>query len=286
MLAVLLLVTAPPLAAQGVRWTGSTSYSRGSYVFDEATSTLSISNGLALVLGRVELNAALPFMLQNSGLVNQVAGIPLPTGGRESGVIRGRGAGETIGSRSGRTGTGAGQPSQTLPGEVTYQDEFTWAVGDPYLSASGAVYEGTGLLRSVRAQVAAKAPLRGIESGVGTGEWDVGVGGSAFSSIGGTFVFADVSRWWFGDLPDLELRDGLTYGAGLSRSVLDARGSVMVSFFGASALIESMARPASLALGLSYSPRLGRSISGGVAAGLSEASPDVSVYMGWSLTLR
>lgn len=284
-LALMLVATASPLAAQGVRWTGSASYSRGSYVFDESTQTLSISNGLALVLGPVELSGAIPLLLQNSGLVSQVAGIPLPTGGEESDVVRRRGAGETVGSRSGR-GSGSGQTTPTEPTQVTYQDQFTWSVGDPFLSASTAVYEGTGILRSVRTQVSAKAPLRGIDSGVGTGEWDVGVGGSAFASIGGTFVFADVARWWFGDLPDLELRDGATYGAGVSRSVLDARGSIMVSFFGASPLIESMERPASLALGLSFSPRLGRSLSGGVALGLSESSPDLSVYAGWSLTLR
>ena len=51
-------------------------------------------------------------------------------------------------------------------------------------------------------------------------------------------------------------------------------------------MIESMERPASIALGVGYSPRLGRSLSGGVAAGLSESSPDLSVYFGWSLTVR
>ena len=73
---------------------------------------------------------------------------------------------------------------------------------------------------------------------------------------------------------------------GLSRAILDAKGSLSLSFFGASPMIESMERPASLAVGLGHSLRLGRSLSGGVAAGLTESSPDLSVYFGWSLTVR
>lgn len=254
-------------------------------MFDEVTHTVSVSNGLALALGSFEFGAALPLLLQNSQWVSQVGGIPLPTGGNESGVVQRRGPGQTIGSGSGRGSGGMGQPDPTVPTEVTYRDEFAWAVGDPFLSASAGVYEGRGVLRSIRTQLSAKAPLRDIESGVGTGEWDVGIGGSAFASIGGTFVFADVAHWWFGDLADLELRDGLTYGAGLSRPVLDARGSIMLSFFGASALIESMERPASLALGLSYSANERRSVSAGLVTGLSESSPGLSVYVGWSLSV-
>lgn len=169
---------------------------------------------------------------------------------------------------------------------MTYRDEFAWEVGDPFLSAAGRLYEGNGFLRSLQANVSAKAPLRGLDSGVGTGEWDFGAGASAFTSLAGTYVFFDLTYWWYGDLPELELADGLSYGVGLSRPVFDAKGSLMVSYFGAEPLIESMDRPASLGFGASYSPRVGRSLSGGVAVGLSESSPDVSVYAGWSLRVR
>jgi len=277
-------MAAGPLAAQGVRWSGSTSYARGSYVFDEATHTAVLSNGLTVTLGALEISGTLPILLQNSEWVSQVAGLPLPTGGREAGAVRGRGSGQTLGSGPGRNaGTG------TLPeagAEITYRDRFTVEVGDPLFSGSVPLYEGDGVLRSVRTQLSAKAPLRTVDSGVGTGEWDFGIGGSAFAAAGGTFFFVDVGRWWFGDLPDLELRDGVTYGAGVSRALFDARGSLMLSFFGATSLIESMDRPASLALGLSHGAGPGRTVSGGVAVGLSESSPDVSAYLGWSLTLK
>jgi hypothetical protein len=59
----------------------------------------------------------------------------------------------------------------------------------------------------------------------------------------------------------------------------------MASFSGAHAAIPSMDAPASLGLGFSYMPSLGRSFSTGLTLGLSESSPDFSVYAGWSLTV-
>jgi hypothetical protein len=98
-------------------------------------------------------------------------------------------------------------------------------------------------------------------------------------------VFADVGYWWYGDLMDLELADGLAYSAGLSYGVLAGRGSVMVSFLGSDAVIATMDRPASVALGAGYLPRLGLSLSSGVSVGLSESSPDFSIHGGWSVRL-
>ena len=115
---------------------------------------------------------------------------------------------------------------------------------------------------------------------------DFGAGGTAFAALGGTFVFADVAYWWYGDMPELELVDGLTYGIGVSRAFHEGRASVMASFLGAAATIETMKSPASLGLGFGYIPRPGRSFSAGLALGLSESSPDLSVYAGWSLGIN
>lgn len=268
------------LEGQELRWTGSTSYSSGSYVFDARTHTFSLSNGLGLTWGRFDVSASVPVLLQNSQLVSQVGGVPIPTGGEDHGVISGRQPGETVGTRPRGSGNG-GSGSTT---EVVYRDQFDLEVGDPFFSTAFRLYEGTGFLRSVQAQGSAKAPLRGLDSGVGTGEWDFGAGASAFASLAtGTYVFVDVSHWWYGDLPELELSDGFSYGIGLSRAVFDARGSILLSFLGAEAIIDTMDRPASLGLGASYSLESGPTLSSGFTVGLSESSPDVSVYVGWSM---
>lgn len=283
LLAVGALLTASPAAGQQISWTGTTSYSRGSYVFDATTHTVYLSTGLQLTMGPLDVSGSIPFVLQNSGLVTIVGGTTLPTGGPDNGVVGSRQPGETIGT--GR-GSGSGGGGGTSMDSVTYRNELTGEVGDPFFSTAVRVYEGDGLLRSVQARVSTKAPLRDIDSGVGTGEWDFGAGGTAFAALGSTYLFADVAYWWYGDMPELELVDGLTYGLGVSRSLLDGRGSVMASFLGAAATIDTMDRPASLGLGFGYTPRPGRSFSGGLAIGLSESSPDLSVYAGWSLGIR
>lgn len=281
LLALLTAGAAGAAEAQEVRWTGSTSYASGSYVFDARTHTVVLSNGLGLTWGRLDVTGSLPVFLQNSRLVSHVGGVPLPTGGEDHGVVGRRQPGETIGTHSGMGGGGGGTGSQT---QVVYADEYALEVGDPFFTAAARLYEGTGFVRSFQVQGSTKAPLRGLDSGVGTGEWDIGAGASAFASLAArTYVFMDLSYWWYGDLPELELVDGLSYGVGVSRTVLDARGSLLLSFLGSDPIIDSLDRPASLGLGASYSTSPGRSVSGGFTVGLSESSPDFSVYVGWSV---
>lgn len=282
-LPLVIVLGVAPIAGEGqeVRWTGTTSFSTGSYVFDAPTRTLALATGLGLSWGRLDLTDSLPLVLQNSQLVSQVGGVPLPTGGESHGVVGGRTSGQTLGTGSRGAGGGAGGSTA----EVLYRNEYTWSVGDPFLSASARLLESTGTLRALHAQVSAKAPLRDLDSGVGTGEWDWGAGGSATVAFGETYAFTDVMYWSYGDLAELELSDGVSYALGLSRAVLHGRGSVILSFLGSAPIIDTMDRPASVGVGALYSPRPGRSVSGGVAVGLSESSPDVSVYVGWSMRL-
>jgi len=284
-LAVGMLIAAHGASAQQLSWTGAASYSRGSYVFDAVTQSLYLSTGLQVTVGRLDVSGSIPFVLQNSGLVTVVGGTTLPTGGQDNGAVGSRQPGETIGSGRG-SGSGSGSGGGMSSDSVTYRDQFTWEVGDPFFSSALRVFEGDGVLRSVQARVSTKAPLRDVDSGVGTGQWDFGAGGTAFAAVGGTFVFADVAYWWYGDMPELELVDGLTYGLGVSRAFHEGRASVMASFLGAAATIETMKSPASVGLGVGYIPSPGRSFSAGLAVGLSESSPDLSVYAGWSLGLN
>lgn len=278
----LALVTgADPVLGQEVRWTGTVSFSEGEYVFSEPTRTLSLYTGLNLAWGRLDVGGSLPVVMQNSQLVSQLGGMPMPTGGPDHEVVGGRRPGETLGTRG--HGQGGGGMIMMPDTVVTYRNEFSTTLGDPFFTAGMTLREGTGTLRSIRTHVSAKAPVRDVDSGVGTGEWDVGAGASAFTAFGGAYAFVDLSYWWYGDMPGLELADGLSYGVGLSRGILNARGSVMASFYGAHAIIDTMDRPAAIGLGLSYVPTLGRSLSAGLTIGLSEASPDFSVYTGWSL---
>ena len=139
------------------------------------------------------------------------------------------------------------------------------------------------MVRSFGVRLGIKPPIVGLDSGVGTGEWDLGAGSTMVLGAGSNLIFADLGYWRYGDLQGLELEDGFSYAGGLSRSLLGNRASVMVSLAGAQALIASAESPLSVSLGLGYFLGSGRMINVSAAAGLSETSPDMSVTMGWSV---
>ncbi|HSH74656.1 MAG TPA: hypothetical protein VLA09_03040 [Longimicrobiales bacterium] len=266
-------------AAQELTYNGSFSYSTGSYFFVDRTHSLWLSNGLTLRAGPATLSAALPIIAQNSGVVSFVAGQPLPTGGEQSGAVGGRSRGERIGSRG-----SAGQ-SASVDSTVVFRDEYEIELGDPLFSASVEAYSGTGVLKSLSVVGAAKAPFRTLESGVGTGQWDFGGGASLVVGSGLTLLFADVTYWSFGDLPDLELEGSLLYSVGVSRAVMDARLSILASLSGGTAIMETVDAPLTAGLVVLYSFGGGKTLSAGGSAGLSESSPDFSAYLAWGLRL-
>lgn len=280
--AVAVALVGEPVAAQDVRYNGSLSYSAGSYVFVERMHSFWLGNGLAAQVGPATLSASLPLILQNNGVVSFVAGAPIPTGGNDNKAVDSRSAGRIPSRGSGGPSGGQGGASDST---VVFRDDYEVEIGDPLMFASLEVLSGGGLVRSVAVQASVKAPVRTLESGVGTGQWDFGGGGSLALGSGRTLLFTDLTLWSFGDLPDLELETSLFYSFAASRAVMDARGSIMASLSGATTIAESVDAP--LAAGLSFLYLVGerRSLSCGVAVGLSEGSPDLSAYLGWSLGL-
>lgn len=291
------LVPGAPAPAQEVSYTGSLQYSTGAYVFQQRTHSVYLISGLGVRGDRLELSGSLPVVLQNSTVVTWVQGMPVPTGGPDHEALRRREPGSKIPTRRGGGGMGPGGrmagsaavlPGQTGPGteatdSVTFSDEFGVNVADPYLSGSVEAFSGLGTVRSVRFSAGTKIPLADVESGVGTGEWDYAAGTSLTLGLGGVYLFGDVTWWWLGDLPELELEDGLSYGVGAGGSVLDGRATVLATVSGAQSSVATVDPPVMAGVSLGYTLREGRSLSLGLSAGLTESSPDVSLYLGWTL---
>jgi hypothetical protein len=274
-----------PATGQSVRYNGTLSYATGSYVFAERTHSFWLSNGLSVVGTRLNASANLPLVLQNSGVVSVVGGQPVPTGGADHGVVGGRSGGGAIGTRR-RDGTGSGGGGGTATDSVVvFEDAYGLEVGDPSLRVGLDAYSGLGFVRSLSVSVGAKAPVRGADSGVGTGAWDVGAGASAAFGVGTTWLFLDGAYWWFGDMPDLELRDGLMYSVGLSRLLSNGKTSILAGVSGGNRIVPTAEAPLSASFGMSRFLDGGRTLSLGVSVGLSEASSDFSSYLGWSLPL-
>ncbi len=299
----LAIVGASGVTAQSLSYDGSVSFSRGTYIFTEATNSFWLSNGLTFRAGRLTLSGSLPVIVQNSGIISWVAGQPVATGGEDSKAVGRRSKGDPVGTHDGSgkgmdghgsavvaasdrvVRQGAGQPAEDDSTTVYFRGSYEIQVGDPLFTGSLELFSGPGTLRSLTLGASAKAPLRSVESGVGTGAWDVGVGASLAAGTGRNLFLADVSWWSYGDLPDLQLDPGWMWGLSVSRSFSRGRVAVSASFAGATAMVETMDGPMSVGLGLMMLPRIGRALSIGVWSGLTEASPDISISLAWSLRL-
>lgn len=296
--AAALLALPAGAAAQRIAYSGSLHYSAGSYIFTDPTQTWVLLSGLSATTGPVRLSASVPLILQNSGAINYVGGILLPTGGPDNAAVRQRQSGRTVpmGGGSGRasrsSGSGGGQPglypavtaAQTATDTVQAPGSYQLHVADPLLSAGVDVQRGYGVLRAVALTAAVKAPVATLESGVGTGQWDFAGGASVVLGAGGLLVFGDASYWHYGDLPDLPLRDGVAYGLGVG-APLGGSWSAMASLAGASRVIPDVEPPLSITVSASHTVAAGRSLSAGIGLGLTEGTAAISGFLAWRFDL-
>ena len=285
------LLTPLPLAAQELRYSGSLGYSVGQYIFTEPTASYSLLSTLSLRLGRLDLSAGFPVVLQNSTAVSLLGGVFVPTGGPQGGAVGGRQPGEQVPMGPGGGGGGGGGPRFALAAlgaaadsglTVAEPGTYRLSAGDPVVSATVQAFRGTGTLRSLDLSAHAKAPLVDPASGVGTGQWDYGAGAGLTLAAGRLLLFADAAWWRLGDLPDLELRDYLDASVGVGFP-LAARWNLLASAATASRVIDTVEPARSLGASLGYLTPAGHGLSLGVGLGLSESTPDLSVFAGWSV---
>jgi hypothetical protein len=282
----------PPANAQELAYSGAVHVTTGEYFFTERTTSFAFINGLTLTSGRLRLSASIPVYTQNSTAVTYVNGIPVPTGGPDAGAVREREPGKKVPMGPGRGGPGArtsfdvataveSATTETVTSPGSYQTDL----GDPLLQAGLDLVRGNGGLRALGIYGLAKAPVADVESGVGTGEWDVGGGASLGLGGAATFLFADLSYWVNGDLPDLPLRNTLNYAVTVGRWLGTGRWSVSASLLGATEMIDGVDAPISVGVGLAYSAAAGRMLNAGVGTGLTESAADLSAYLGWRVPL-
>jgi hypothetical protein len=268
--ALLVPVPGQPAGAQELRYSGSLGLSRGSYVLPPGRSGyLILLNGLSFYQGPFLLSATLPVIGRYGEGAAFLSGGRMPEGGAvHEGVAH---------QPSGR-GMGMGGDS---PGTRHASVDVT--VGDPLLRASIRLHEGgAGGWLAVDGMV--KAPLAPASSGAGTGAWDLGLGGSAAVARGRSVLLAGVSAWSPGDLPEVVLRNyvGVSLGAGF---VLGPRWSVLASVSATTPILQDVKPPASAGLSLGLRTGVGRILNAGFSAGLTEGSPDLTVFLGWSFGL-
>lgn len=262
--ATMVALAALPAAAGTFSYTGSLQLARGDYFFTQPTSGVFLFNGFSFVSRRFSLTASIPVIYQSTPYVSYTGVGVLPSGGAESSVVSQRQGREPI----------------VLPEVV---DAPRYGLGDPLFTAGLTVVEESSTFPAIQLSGLAKAPLADVERGFGTGEWDWSAGLSVSKRIGRLFLFADLNYWIMGDLPDLELRNAWAYGISIGHAFGAGRFAVLASYSGTTEVIAGVEPPSSLGVGLSI--KVGRltSLMLQGAFGLSEAAPDLSLSLGWSI---
>ena len=283
-----------PAGAQRVEYTGTLQVATGTYIFTEPTTSFALFNGLSLASGRLRFTATLPLLYQNSSAVTYIGGTPVPTGGPDGGAVRQRKPGTRVpmgGGGKGRASSGAfhaavQSDTTEIQDGVAGPSDFQLFVGDPMAEVDLGLHQGFGFVRSFTVNAFAKAPLANVDAGIGTGEWDYGLGAMLGVGKGRTYIFANATYWILGDMPELPLRNIVNYGASVGRT-LDSGGrwSLLGSFSGATTMFDGTAPPVSAGISLGYLGSDGRGITLGVSFGLSESSADVTPYLGWHIPL-
>ena len=289
----LLVVSLSPLAAQQVHYEGGLSMSSGSYIFTERTTSWVLSNGLAVNAGPFTLRGTVPVYRQNTTLLTSSATGLLPTGGSSSGAV----ADSSTARQGGGMGGGGGN-SQLVAALPSFSETAAMAVdpvdvpissvtgyrvtlGDPMINVSTILTESGRT--SISASLGAKIPLNDTTN-YGTGKWDVGASLSLSHGVSNSVLLsADFSYWRFGDLPELELRDGLMGAASvayLGSNGWGGSGSVMA----AKSIVEGFANSYIVSASVTRLAGVG-ALSMNLAAGLSEMAPDFTAGLSWRMAI-
>lgn len=264
--AVLMALAAFPAAGGTLSYTGSLQLARGTYIFTQPTSGYFFFNGLSFTSERFTLAATIPLIYQSSPYVSYTGLGVLPSGGTES---------SSVSQRQGR--------EPVLVPEVVEYNQY--GVGDPVITAGLTLVREGRSVPAVQISGTVKAPLASVEKGFGTGEWDASAGLGLSKRLGSVFLFADVGYWILGDLPELELKNAWSYAFSFGHAFSGGKLALMASYSGITEVIAGVAPPSSLGLGLSVRVGGGSSLMLNAAFGLSEASPDLSLSLGWSIGL-
>ncbi|MEZ5290968.1 MAG: hypothetical protein R2745_07805 [Vicinamibacterales bacterium] len=152
--------------------------------------------------------------------------------------------------------------------------------GDPLVRADLTVVDRPYALQ-VSVAGAVKVPLVDATTGRGTGEVDVAGGINVLKVVSRTSLMADVLVWKFGDPPDLDFTDAVSYSVGVARMFGGGRWSALSSVSGSTAGIGDLAPPVSLTVGALAVVGRRQSVVGSVSLGLTDGASDVSVGVSW-----
>lgn len=277
----LLIVTAfalctLPAVAQTVNYSGSTQFSTGSYYFEESTNSFYFSNGLSVQTGIMTMSFTIPYVFQSTPWVSYTEFGAIPTGGTQQGEVKQTG-------RQGGHGSGRRNETIALTDTTSYNQS---GFSDPTIAASFTILSDRyhRVIISLNSQV--KIPVASPSKGFGTGAWDAGIGASFSKGIFyNLMVFANSMYWNLGDMDELELKNALSYGAGVGLFLRGGNVMFSGSLSGITKIADEFDAPVSLNFGTGVNVHERIYLNANFSTGLSEASPDFSFGFGWAIRL-
>lgn len=162
-------------------------------------------------------------------------------------------------------------------------DETSTGFGDPLIRVDVRIADDRERGLQIGLAGSVKPSIVDPEGGLGTGEADVGFGGTVFKTAGRTSLFGDLLFWRYGDPEGVAYRDSLSYSVGVGRVLGRGRWSAMASLSGFSHGLEGASPPMQLYLTMLTLAGRGQSLAITVGIGLNDDSGDFSLGTSWRI---
>ena len=157
---------------------------------------------------RIDLGIEIPYVYQSTSYVTNGTTQTIVPVTIRGGVRGGRGTTTTSYSTSTATTTGTSDVSAS-------------GIGDLVFRFGVIAYFENDKIPQLRPSVYVKAPTASDSDGLGTGEFDAGVGIEASKWLGDTHLTGEVFYNYLGKVPGLELKDYVNYTAGIGYQITD-----------------------------------------------------------------
>jgi hypothetical protein len=254
-----------PQPASQWRISTTVNYSSGHYGTDETTTILYTPLTIKRLFKDGDISLSIPYVrVSGTGAVRLVGG----TGTRTSNV-------------TGNEVSGSGSGGKKKPGDSPLSSKTTDSgLGDMILRGRYYLIEERGSVPLVALIARIKFPTADADRGLGTGEFDEGVGAELTKSLGERWVaYLDGGYNWIGDAPGTNFNNQWWYDLGVGHDLTD---KLHLSLFYEEyrALVDNVNNARDVLMAADYTAGSGVHMTGSFLVGLSNGAPNYGVNGG------
>jgi len=260
-------VEGPPRPSPQWRVNAMVNYSSGSYGTDSKTNIVYAPMTIRRIFRDGDVSLTIPFIsISGTGAVRLVGGVPTRTGSVSGG---------TAGTAGGRAGRGKS------PGAIPLSSSTTDSgLGDIILRGRYYVIEESTILPLIALIGKIKFPTADADRGLGTGEFDEGIGVELTKSLSDRWLaYLDGGYTLIGDAPGTDFRNQWWYDVGIGYDVTD-HVHMSVFYEEYRALVTSVNNARDLLALANYIVNDTVRVTGSALVGLSNGAPNYGFGVG------